>query len=69
MRTTVTIDDALLEKARAYTGIQETSTLVRMGLEDLVQTEVAKRIVALGGSVPDAWAPNEGDEPNPAKAA
>jgi hypothetical protein len=69
MRTTITIDDAILEKARAYTGIKETSTLVRRGLEELIQTEVAKRIAALGGSVPDAWAPNEGEEPKPAKAA
>ena len=69
MRTTVTIDDALLAKAQAYTGIKETSTLVRIGLEDLIQTEVARRIAALGGSVPDAWAPNEGDEQAPAKAA
>ena len=69
MRTTITIDDALLEKARAYTGIKETSALVRMGLEDLIQTEVARRIAALGGSVPDAWAPNEGDEASAAKAA
>lgn len=69
MRTTVTIDDDLLAKARDYTGFKETSTLVRMGLEELVQSEVAKRIAALGGSAPDAWAPNEGDEAGVAQAA
>ena len=69
MRTTVTIDDALLAKAKAYTGFKETSTLLRMGLEELVQSEVAKRIAALGGSAPDAWAPNEGDDSGVSKAA
>ncbi|MET0251851.1 MAG: type II toxin-antitoxin system VapB family antitoxin [Novosphingobium sp.] len=65
MRTTITIDDALLAKAREYTGCKETSTLVRLGLEELAQTEVAKRIIAMGGTVPDAWAPNEGDDASP----
>lgn len=69
MRTTVTIDDVLLERAKAYTGIKETSALIRMALDEVIQTEVAKRIIALGGSDPDAWAPNEGDEPPIAKAA
>jgi Arc/MetJ family transcription regulator len=69
MRTTVTIDDVLLAKAKEYTGLKETSTLIRMGLEELVQTEVAKRIAALGGTMPDAWAPNEGDEVPVNKAA
>jgi Arc/MetJ family transcription regulator len=69
MRTTVTIDDVLLERAKTYTGIKETSALIRMALDEVIQTEVAKRIIALGGSDPDAWAPNEGDEPPVAKAA
>ncbi len=53
MRTTVTIDDELLEKARKYTGIGETPTLVRRGLEALVQREAARRLARLGGSQPD----------------
>jgi Arc/MetJ family transcription regulator len=69
MRTTITIDDALIEKAKAYTGLKETSMIVRMALEELVQTEVARRIIALGGSDPDAWAPNEGDEVQSSQAA
>lgn len=69
MRTTITIDDDLFAKAQIYTGVKETSVLIRMGLEDLIQTEVARRIAALGGSVPDASAPKEGDEHAPAKAA
>lgn len=52
MRTTVTLDDDLLEKARAYTGIQETSALVQQALINLVQREAARRLAKLGGSSP-----------------
>jgi hypothetical protein len=52
MRTTVTIDDELLEKAREFTGISETSMLLRKGLEALVQREAAHRLIRLGGSEP-----------------
>ncbi len=69
MRTTLNIDDELLAKARSYTGIKETGPLLRRALEELVQLEAARRIIALGGSDPDAWAPNEGDEPPSSVAA
>jgi Arc/MetJ family transcription regulator len=52
MRTTVTIDDALLEDARRYSGIKETSTLVRLGLEAYVQREAGRRLARLGGTQP-----------------
>ncbi len=52
MRTTLNIDGALLDQARDYTGIQEKTALVRMGLEALVQREAARRLAALGGSMP-----------------
>ena len=52
MRTTVTIDDQLLEDARRYAGIKETSTLVRLGLEAYVQREAARRLARLGGTQP-----------------
>ena len=52
MRTTVTIDDELLATAKEYTGIEETPTLVRMGLEFLVQREAARRLARLGGTEP-----------------
>ena len=53
MRTTITIDDELLEKASAYTNIQEKSALVREALTALVQREAARRLALLGGSQPD----------------
>lgn len=50
MRTTVTIDDELLERARALTGTKESSVLVRKGLEALVQIESSHRLIAMGGT-------------------
>ena len=57
MRTTVTLDDELLDKAKSYTGIQETPTLLRMGLTALIQREAARRMARLGGSDPKASGP------------
>lgn len=56
MRTTVTLDDELVEKAQAYTGIIERSTLLREALTALIQREAARRAIKLGGSDPDASA-------------
>lgn len=52
MRTTLIIDDDLLERARQSTGIQEKTALVRAGLEALIAREAAKRLAALGGGQP-----------------
>jgi Arc/MetJ family transcription regulator len=52
MRTTVTIDDELLAKAREYSGVKETSTLVRMGLEAYVERQAARRLAKMGGTQP-----------------
>ena len=49
MRTTLNLDDRLLEEARNLTGIREKTALVRAGLEALVQRESARRLAALGG--------------------
>jgi Arc/MetJ family transcription regulator len=54
MKTTLNIDDAILEKASQLTGIKEKTTLVRMGLEALVSHQSARRLAALGGSEPSA---------------
>jgi Arc/MetJ family transcription regulator len=54
MKTTLNIDDAILEKASQLTGVNEKTTLVRMGLEALVARRSAQRLAALGGSEPNA---------------
>ena len=53
MRTTIAIDDELLEAAQEYTGIQERSALVREALRQLVAHEAAVRLAKMGGSMPD----------------
>jgi Arc/MetJ family transcription regulator len=52
MRTTIIIDDTLLDRAREATGIQEKAALVRAGLEALISREAGKRLAALGGTQP-----------------
>jgi Arc/MetJ family transcription regulator len=52
MRTTLIIDDGLLERARESSGIQEKTALVRAGLEALIAREAGKRLAALGGTQP-----------------
>jgi len=53
MRTTLILDDALVERARRLTGIAEKTALVRAGLEALIAREAARRLAALGGTMPD----------------
>ena len=53
MRTTLNIDDQILEKASKLTGISEKTALVRLGLESLIAKESAKRLALLGGSEKD----------------
>jgi Arc/MetJ family transcription regulator len=57
MRTTITIDDKLLDEASEATGVKERSQLLHDGLRALIARENARAIIALGGSDPDAWIP------------
>ncbi len=52
MKTTLNIDDALLEQARRLTRIMEKTALVHAGLEALIARESARRLAALGGTEP-----------------
>lgn len=62
MRTTITLDDQLIADLREGLGIDETTVLVRRALVEMRQRLAIEQLIALGGSDPDAWAPNEGDE-------
>ena len=53
MRTTLILDDQLVERCRELSGIQEKTALVRAGLEALIARESAIRLAALGGSQPE----------------
>jgi Arc/MetJ family transcription regulator len=50
MRTTLNIEDDLLDKAARLTGIEEKTSLVRLGLEALIARESGKRLAKLGGT-------------------
>jgi Arc/MetJ family transcription regulator len=50
MRTTLNIDDKLLEKAARLAGVEEKTSLVRLGLEALIARESARRLAELGGT-------------------
>jgi len=50
MRTTLNIDDRLLEEASRLIGISEKTALVRLGLEALIARESSKRLARLGGT-------------------
>lgn len=53
MRTTVTIDDALFERALQVSepGIEK-ADLIREAVKTYVRVQSAKRLAALGGSAP-----------------
>ena len=53
MRTTINIDDKILNKASQLTGVKEKTALVRLGLEALISRESAKRLAKLGGTEND----------------
>ena len=56
MRTTVTLDADVVEDLREGLGISETSVLIRRALVEMRQRLAADRLLALGGSDPEAWA-------------
>jgi Arc/MetJ family transcription regulator len=50
MRTTLNIEDNLMDKASKMTGIKEKTALVKLGLEALIARESARRLAKLGGT-------------------
>jgi Arc/MetJ family transcription regulator len=53
MRTTLNIDDLLIERASSLTGVAEKTALVRMGLEALIARESSRRLARLAGTQPE----------------
>jgi Arc/MetJ family transcription regulator len=52
VRTTISVDDALLADAIEMSGLKETGPLIRAALEALIQREAALRLARLGGTEP-----------------
>jgi Arc/MetJ family transcription regulator len=57
MRTTLALDDELIAKAQALTGLTEKTRLMREALKALIERESGRRLARLGGSEPNLKAP------------
>ena len=47
------LDDTLIQRALALTGLREKTAVVHAGLEALIARESARRLAKLGGTMPD----------------
>jgi Arc/MetJ family transcription regulator len=52
MRTTLALDDDLVQTAQEFTGVVEKTALVRMALKALIEREASTRLAALEGTMP-----------------
>ena len=52
MRTTLNLDDALLEEALELTGLDEKTAVIHEGLRALIAREKSRRLARLGGTEP-----------------
>jgi Arc/MetJ family transcription regulator len=74
MRTTVTLDDDLVADAATYSGVDDKSKLINLALDYYVKRMAARRLVALGGTMPDLVVPARNssrlaDDSSPSKEA
>jgi Arc/MetJ family transcription regulator len=56
MRTTVDLDETLVKKASEYSGITQKTALLEEALRRMIRAEAGRRLIALGGSDPNAKA-------------
>ena len=57
MRTTLNLDDKLIAEAAKLTGIGDKTELIHEALRALLAREAGRRLIALGGTMPEAWTP------------
>lgn len=57
MRTTINLDDALIEEAQRLSGLSGRTEVIHEGLRALIQRESARRLAKLGGSEPSLRVP------------
>jgi Arc/MetJ family transcription regulator len=61
IRVMLVLDNELVAKAQAFTGLSEKSNLVRKVLKALIEWESVPRLARLGGSEPEIeFAPRRG---------
>jgi len=53
MRATVALDDELVRQAQEMTGVAERTALLREALKALIEREAGRRLILLGGTMPD----------------
>lgn len=52
MRTTLNLDDRLVEEAQRLSGLKGKTAVIHAGLKALIERESARRLAALGGTEP-----------------
>jgi Arc/MetJ family transcription regulator len=57
MRTTLNLDDDLLARARAASGVSEKTALIHLGLRRVIAEAARERLANLRGAIPSARAP------------
>jgi Arc/MetJ family transcription regulator len=57
VHATLALDDELLAKAQALTGLKEEPALVREALKALIERESARRLASLASSEPELESP------------
>lgn len=57
MRTTVDLDEELVERAREYAPGLTKTALIEAGLRALVKLEAARRLAEMGGTQPEIHLP------------
>jgi Arc/MetJ family transcription regulator len=57
MRTTLQIDEQLLDEARRATGVAGKTAVIELGLRKLIEEAARRRLASLAGAVPRARAP------------
>ncbi len=58
MRTTLNIDETLLGEAMNAAGLKEKTAVIHLGLQALIRQKAARRLGALGGSMPGLEVPS-----------
>ena len=63
MRTTLALDDELVAKAQAFTGLKQKSSLVREALKALIERESARRLELASAPASRKWILRPGGAP------
>ncbi len=57
MQITLNLDEELIADAARLSGIWEKTELIHEALRALLARESGRRLIALGGTMPDGWTP------------